>query len=195
MSIHTEASVTLFIADFANVDGGGKVNALGAGFEVVGVQPNSFSAPMSLVLWIDVPSRHVGEQFTFSIELRDEESDQIVRVPGPTGRSEPLRIQQVARVNPPNVPGVFLPQGFPSRTNFLMAFPNGVQVTPGHSYRWVAQIDGQGRPGWNTRFHVAGPPPIVFGGVDNPEGLEDMPQLTDEAPAEPDTPDAPDVPD
>lgn len=183
MSIFADAHVTLFLADYASTDAAGKVNALGVGFALSGVQGNGFTAPQYVVGLVDVPSRYADQEFSLSLELRNDDTNQIVTLPpGPSGQREALRFQQLSKVEPPRFAGVYVPSSMYARVQVILAFQQGLILQPGVTYRWCLGIDGQSRAGWTARFHVAGPPPgPVVGGPADISVLDDLPPFpTDE---------------
>ena len=169
MGIFDDARAIIFVADHLAIDAGGKITALGLGFGIAGVQPNGLIAPQHVGVMIDVPSKYAGQDFALTIELRDESTGHTVEVPGPSGKIEALRVQQLLKVQPVNVPGLYLPESVPARVQTSLAFPMGLPLQPGKSYKWWLEIDAQHRAGWEAAFHVAGPPPPpVFGGPAGP---------------------------
>lgn len=175
MSIHSEAHAVIFVADYIGIDAAGKINAIGAGFALTGVTPEGQTPPQHVAVLIDVPSRYDGDEFALSLELREESSDSVVQVAGPTGQLEALRLQQVMQVNRPQISGAYLPTNLSCRVQATIGFPMGLQLQPGRTYGWHLQIDGQTRAGWVAKFHVVGPPPgPVFGG---PSGPADIPGM------------------
>jgi hypothetical protein len=192
MSVHSDSRAVIFLADHAEDGGNGKVYALGAGIRLVGIAPNGQTPPMSVVVMIDVPSKYVGDDFPISIDLRRDDTNELVRVQmPPTGQLEPLRIQQMVRPDPPIVPGLSIPREVGARIQMVLNFANGLVLQPNSLYRWSLEIDGQSNKAWHATFYVIGPPPPpVFGGPANPASA-DMPPLreyrvprTEETPAE-----------
>jgi hypothetical protein len=176
MSIFSDCRVAVLLADYAVADASGKLNMLGAGFNITGLQATGLTPPQYVVTIVDVPARYIGQDFPVGLELKDDTNGQTVTVPGPTGNLEALRIQQLAKADPPHVPGVYLPPTLWSRVQFVMGFPNGLPLQPGGLYHWRVEIEGQHRPGWSAHFHVAGPPPApVFGGPSGSEEIEGLP--------------------
>ena len=177
MAIYDDTNMFLLLADYIGIDTAGKINAIGAGFTLTGVQQNGLSAPQYLAAVIDIPGKYHGQQFAFSLELRDESTGRPVQLVTDTvGTLEPLRIQQVVSVTRPTPPNVYIPDSMFARAQVTIGFPEGVPVKPGRTYGWHAQVDGQTRAGWSTRFHVPGPPPPpVIGG---PSGPASIPGLT-----------------
>ncbi len=176
MSVSESAHVVVLLADYINVDAAGKVNALGAGFLISPLQPSGLTAPQHLAVLVDVPSRHAGQEFALSVELRDDTLDTAVQVPGPTGKMEALRVQQLVRGDRPSIPGLYLPDTMPVRVQLTLGFVQGLPLAPGKFYSWRAEVDGQHRQAWRARFHVPGPPPPpVFGGVTGPADVPTIP--------------------
>jgi hypothetical protein len=170
-----DAHVTVLLADYIGVDAGGKVNAIGAGFTITGIQPHGLTAPQHVVVLIDVPGKYAGREFAFSLELRDEDSGSVVQVAAPSGQPDTMRIQQILKGERSQAPDVYLPESMFLRIQVAMAFVNGLPLAPGRFYSWRAQVDGQHRRDWSARFHVLGPPPPpVFGG---PAGPADIPNI------------------
>lgn len=176
MAIAEDAQVVVLLADYIGVDAAGKLNALGAGFTVVG-HNGSTTAPLHVAAIIDVPAKYVGEDFALSLQLQDETSGRLVQVPGQSGVLEALRVQQVVRVERPQSAGsVHLPPTMFARVQTVVGFPAGLPLIAGNYYAWQVQIDGHSRPEWQSRFYVPGLPPApVFGG---PSGPASIPPLT-----------------
>jgi hypothetical protein len=77
--------------------------------------------------------------------------------PSPTGERQPLRVEQVFRVEPARIPGVNVPTNAPSRVQVILNFPTGIPLAIDRQYRWHVEIDGVGSPQWEANFHVVGP--------------------------------------
>lgn len=177
MTIYNEAHVVVLIADYIGIDSAGKINALGAGFGLAGVQPHGLTAAQYVIVLVDVPAKYAGQQVALTLELRDETTGQPVMLPtNPAGNLEPLRIQHVPQIPPVQVPGLYLPQDVvQSRVQMPVAFQDGLPLQPGHAYAWRVQIDGQTRDGWKAQFYVPGPPPPpVFGGPNGPPSITNI---------------------
>lgn len=173
MGIFDDAHVTILVADYVGIDGGQKANVLGAGFMATMAGPGGMTAPQYVLVMVDLPAKHAGTEFALSLELRDDSSGGAVKLVGPHGQSEALRVQMVVkgeRVQPTQV--VYLPPDLQVRVQHVMGFPNGIPLEAGHSFTWRLEIDGQHRKGWTCSFHVLGPAPSpVFGGPSSPTDL------------------------
>jgi hypothetical protein len=168
---------TVLIADYIGADAGGKLNALGVGFTITGLQANGATGPMYVALMVDLPATFVGQQVPVAVQLRDETTGNLVEAVGPSGDNEAVRVTQLAAVSAPHlVHGLFVPPDMFSRVQLVMAFPQGLPLKPGGIYAWEAEVNGDVDPRWTARFHVLGPPPQpVYGGPAGPAGLPTLP--------------------
>ena len=172
MALANDAQVTLLLGDYIGIDAGGKVNAIGAGVQILGLQGQQ-TAPHHLAVWVRVPVKYVGQQFTLLIELRNKDTGTVASVAGPMGQPEALRVQQLATVERPSLPGLALPDSVQAQIQYVMAFMTGLPLDPGYSYQWRVEIDGTHRKGWVVDFFVpSGPAMPIFGG---PAGQADIP--------------------
>lgn len=133
------ASVT--IADFVNVDAGGKANLIGAGISLLGFDPQQgVTSPFALYVRLVSPLP-TNDRPAVEILLADA-SGQPVMLPGPMGEAQALRISQNVDFPPVAVQGVTIPNGaIPSVAQFAINFANGLPLAPGHSYSWRIQLD------------------------------------------------------
>ncbi len=176
MSVFDEATVFLAVADYMAQDSGGKINALGLGFGVSGLQPHGQTGAIFIAAFVEAPRRFIGETASITLELRNVTDDEVVTAAGPTGLPEALRITQLVKFDPPNAPGIDLGEDFPVRIQVLLGFPIGLPLQAGKTYAWKLRIDERTRPGWQARFHVpATPPGPIIGG---PAGPADIPNVT-----------------
>lgn len=129
------------IADFVNIDDGGKANIIGGGVTMLGVDAqqgvtSAFAIHVRLVSRTPLDDRPAVE-----IVLVDA-SGQPVLVPGPMGESQAVRISQIVEFLPAVVAGVHIPAGsVPSSNQFAINFSNGLPLTPGQSYSWHVRLD------------------------------------------------------
>jgi hypothetical protein len=162
VSLADEARVSLMLADFANADATGKLNIIGGGWQVTARLSTGMTPPICVIARVEVPASHYGEQIAWSMSLLGEAGD-VVSLPGPSGELQALRIQQLAKVEKPNVPGLFLPpNSLRSQVQVVLNFSGGLLLAPG-AYSWLFEIDGNEEPHWNIEFVVLGPPaqPVI----------------------------------
>jgi hypothetical protein len=172
MTLFDDARVTLLVADYVGVDAGGKLNVLGLGFTISGLQPTGATAPQAVAALVDLPSRYVGQDFALSIDLRDDTTGEIVQVQRLDGGQDALRVQQNVTVQPIAVPGLQIPREMNARVQVNLGFPGGLPLVAGHFYSWRAEIDGNTKDVWRATFWVVGPPPgPVFGGPAGPAAI------------------------
>ncbi|OAN37435.1 hypothetical protein [Microbacterium sp. H83] len=133
------ASITL--ADYVNIDGGGKANLIGAGIALLGFDPQQgVTTPFALYVRL-ISAMPTTDQPAVEILLVDA-SGQPVMLPGPMGEGQAMRISQNVEFPPPAAPGVTIPSGaLPSVAQFAINFANGLPLAPGHSYSWRVQLD------------------------------------------------------
>lgn len=158
--IADNARVSILIGDFAATDAAGKVNVLGAGWQFAGIDAQTgMSAPHTLLVMVDIPPAHYNDSFALAAYLVDE-TDTPVEVPGPAGDPQALRIQHLAKVEEPNLPGVVIRRKIvPAHIQMVVDFRGGLPLPPSHMYSWQVEIDGDARPTWRSSFYVVGPPP------------------------------------
>jgi hypothetical protein len=166
-SIAAGARAVILIADFANVDAGGKLNLLGAGWQVVRRAAPSPGAPPALpphsvVVIIDIPPAHVGEQFAMTLILNDAHGEPVTIENPILGEPQALRIQQLVTVQAAPVPGV-PPGEVAGRVQAVIGL-QALVVDPGIPYTWTLEIDGHRSYHWQAVFFVAREEvPPVFG--------------------------------
>lgn len=186
MTVFRDAQVTILLADYAGQDAGGKLNVIGGNIRFLGQIAEGVSTPFCLVVQVDVPARHAGQEYALTVEIHDVTTGRPVSLPGPSGQLEPLRAQQVVTVEPLQLaPGLHRPTDAFVSTNMVMQFSNGLPLQAGHSFEAKVQIDGQTR-NWFYRFHTLRQQPgVVFGGPMNPPDIEGIGQYVVDPPEEP----------
>jgi hypothetical protein len=184
MTLFDDATALVAIADYIGVDAGGKINAIGLGFTVAGIQPTGFTAPQYVVALVDAPASYAGEQAMLTLELRNLTDDEVVQGPGPSGQLEAVRITSQAKFERPNLPGGILGEDMPVRVQVTLGFPVGVaNLVPGKTYAWKLQVDGRSRPSWRAFFHVpSAPPGPIFGGPAGPSSIPNVGSIETETP-------------
>lgn len=173
-AVADESRVSLLLADYAAADGAGKVNALGLGWGLAGVNPQTgMTPPQAVVAMLDSPPSLYGEAFSVTLTLYGE-GDRPVEVPGPSGQLGALRLTHQARIDEPRfAPGANVPRNVVwAHTQVILNLANGIRLAPGHLYTWRLEIDATQDPKWAVSFYVpAAPGAPVFGGPANPASI------------------------
>lgn len=161
--IAENASVTILVADFANVDAAGKINLLGAGVAMVGFDPmQGLTSRFSIGVVIHVPTKFLPADFSFEISLVSQ-GGELVMLPGPA-EAQPLRVAQPVSMDRPNVSSSPAIRGhIGSNHQAVLDFSNGLPLAVGGLYEWHVRIDGDVDRVWTYPFAVAGPQGPVFG--------------------------------
>lgn len=154
----------MLLADYAVADTAGKLNIIGGGWQMSGLQAQTGqTGAMALVIMIDLPPKFYDEEFSIDYALYDD-ADGLVQVPAPTGEMMALRVGQTAKAEIPATPGRYVPEkSLWSRTQLITNFPTGLPLPAGKSYTWKLRIDNDPEHEWAVTFHVVGaaPPPVV----------------------------------
>lgn len=139
--------VTLLLSDSAQ-EAGGKVHALGLGWNVCG----SPTPPMGVVVFIEVAWDETNRNIEFRLELVDADGHPVT-APGPFG-DQPLVIEgQTQAGRPPGIPpgsDITIP---------LVLNIGPLPLAASQRYEWRVQIDGRSRAEWTRSFYVVPPPP------------------------------------
>jgi hypothetical protein len=173
MTIEQDARVRILMADYAMNDAVGKLNLIGGNIAFLQLPDGVSTAPLSVVVSVEVPAKYVDQSYALAVELYDVTANSVVQVPGPDGRLQAMRIQQVATVNPLQLdPSMKRPDDAYIGNHIVMGFPTGMQLPRGHTFDWRVQINTQRRQHWETRFHVLEPvAQPVFGGPAMPSSI------------------------
>lgn len=176
-AVAERSKVTVILADYAAADAVNKVNILGTGFQIAGVDAaTGLTSPQTVVVFIDTPPEQYGEDFAVTLTLRGMD-DRPVELPGPAGTPQAMRVAQNLRVEEP----IFPPEAnVPRRitwahTQIIFNIANGLPLAPGQLYTWTLEIDSTRDPRWVASFYVPGPRPRpVFGGPSNPASIPEL---------------------
>jgi hypothetical protein len=140
--------VNVILADMGQNDPSGKLNILGAGWSVTGVQANGLSPNSALAIFIEVPWDKCNRELELVIELLSEDGEPVM-LPLPEGL-QPLRIAHKVVITTP--PGA--PNGSDGHHAELVNLVGGLPLSPGTWYRWRVSIDDEHREGWEAKFFV-----------------------------------------
>lgn len=157
------ARATVIVADFINVDAGGKMNIIGAGITTVALDATTGqTSPFYVAALANVDPKFVGQQFSFELALYSHDNGEVVTMPTAVGEGVAIRMGSIVHVPPPQPPpGSFIPPGtIRPGANLLVNFP-GLPLAAGKYYEWRASIDGS--PVAEAGLLVPGPPPTTFG--------------------------------
>jgi hypothetical protein len=140
-SVSEGITASIVLADFVNVDAGGKANIIGAGLRVLPVDPNTnVTPPFGLLVLLSSPISSGDEGPAFEIVLCTADG-QLVEMAGPAG-SQAVRFSQNIDFSEPGALGVVLPRGtLPSTVQIAVNFGGGLPLQVGNSYQFRAQVD------------------------------------------------------
>ncbi len=127
---HPEIGFKVILCDAAKADDSGKLNMLGAGWNMTG----SPTAPHAVALLIQVPWDRANQKLPVRVELLTEDGEAVIS-PGPTG-PQPLLSEMALEVGRP--PGVAA--GSTLNAAFALNVAS-LALSPGR-YEWRATVDG-----------------------------------------------------
>lgn len=135
----------VLLADYAQSDNAGKVNALGLGWSITSTPtpPNHAVVVILRVGWDETNTEH-----SLVLRLLTADGHNAVEVPTPFG-SQPLAIEAAFEVSRP--PG--LPRGSTIDHSLAINIAASLPLTPGR-YEWRLQIDGDEHDDWRAPFTV-----------------------------------------
>lgn len=122
---------SLFLADFAQTDEKGKINAIGLSWTNI----TTPLPPFAVVIVVDIDWSETNQPHRVTCELLDDDG-QPVRVQGPVG-AQPLRFEmQVEAGRPPRTI-----HGTAFRSALAVNVGGGMPLAPGR-YQWRVSVDG-----------------------------------------------------
>jgi hypothetical protein len=130
--------VTMMLADAAQV-AEGKLNVLGAGWNVTGPAPT----PFAIGIIIGVPWHHTNRQHQYRLELVDLDGNSIVL----EGMDAPIVFEEEFEVGRP----------VGMREGSYLAFPRAINFAPmplpaGSYFEWRLTLDAETREDWRLPF-------------------------------------------
>jgi hypothetical protein len=141
-------NVTIHLANSANVDSGGLVNALGLGWQITGPSP---LPPFSVIVLVTAPEDRSEEPFEVRLQLTKSTGEPVMT--GDPDEAQPVELRVMAHVGP----STKRPAGLPTGANLLVEMAPGLLLEPG-IYEWVVSIDGESQPSWRRPFYVRAKP-------------------------------------
>lgn len=140
--------VTILLADAANLDDAGRVNALGLGWEIIGPPPLS---GFTVIVKLTASEERRGERFTIRLQLLDSTGTPVVW--GQKDPAEPLDVQFNVEVSRAST----VPAGMKEGAAVILEMGPGLLLEPG-IHEWVASVDGETKPHWRQPFYVRAKP-------------------------------------
>lgn len=145
--------VAVVLADAAQGTPDGKAHALGLGWTFTSAP----TAPMALVILLDVDWNETDRDLPCRIDLVDEDGGQVV-LTNADGTQQPIEIGFSVRVVRP--PGH--PEGVPIRWTQTVSLPP-LPLPPGRRFQWRVGVDGAVGMPWTASFGTRAPAPGADG--------------------------------
>lgn len=137
----------VLLADFAQTDMSGKVNALGLGWSVTQTPTSN----MAVVVMVKVGWNETNQKHRLRLNLLTTDGHHAVNVPTPLG-VQPLQLEGEFEVGRP----ADLPEGSTIDHALAVNVGPGLALPPGR-YEWRLKIDDQDEATWRAAFVVRGP--------------------------------------
>ena len=138
------ADVTVLLANAANLDASGQVNALGLGWEIIGPSPLP-----GFVVIVQVKASEDQREERFNVRLQLLDSGGNVVASGQQDAMEPLDVEFQGEPSP----AAKVPAGLRGGAAVILEMGPGLLLEPG-IYEWVVSIEGETQPHWRQRFYV-----------------------------------------
>ena len=134
------AHVRIILADYAAADDKGKLNIVGGGISIVGINPQTQSTgAFSVVAIVSFAPTFIGESPAIELQLEDEHGEIFVM---PGDPSQKLRAGVANELKPSDILGLTLPgNAVRLKSQIVMQFMNGLPLEPGHTYSWRLKVD------------------------------------------------------
>jgi hypothetical protein len=153
---------SILLADAAQVTPDNKVQALGIGWDVLGVGNQH-----TVVVCVWVPWDQANIPQTMVLSLAGEDG-QPVLMPDQSGGSAPLEVGRVVEVGRP----AGVAHGVPALIPWVVNVGPGLPFTPGTRYVWRLSINDHSEDHWRRSFVFAHHPlPRAPGGGVGPTGI------------------------
>lgn len=161
--ISDNAIVRILLANHISVDASDAANILGAGIELISVDPaTGMTVPFALMALISFRREDAGEAPAIEVTLEDA-SGNAVMLPSPAGPLGPPQAIRVAAANQLQerlFPGIYVPRGtVRPRVQVVLNFATGLPLAVGQSYSFRVRIDNQTKDHWVEPFYIPGPNP------------------------------------
>lgn len=132
----------ILVADFVNIDSGGKLNIIGGGVSVLGFNAlTGRTADFAVIARITCVDPTRDDEAAVELILADS-SGETVQLPSGDGQSQALRVAQNFRFEPATAHGVTVPKGaLDSSNQMILNFYGGLPLSPGLTYTWRLHVD------------------------------------------------------
>lgn len=137
----------VLLADFAQTDVSGKVNALGLGWSVTQTPTSN----MAVIVMVKVGWNETNRKHRLSLNLLTADGQHAVNVPTPLG-VQPLQVEGEFEAGRP----AGLPEGSTIDHAIAVNVGPGLALAPGR-YEWRLKIDNDEGVTWRAAFVVRGP--------------------------------------
>ena len=142
------ARINLLIANYASLTTDGAANMVQAGIGVLyasrvpNIQFEKYSTPsFSVYTSISCDPKYIGEEYSCSLELRDD-TGALLDMPDANNGAK-MRLSQILTVQAIQVPNLVIPKGVLWPTyQFAWNFPTGIILEPDKAYSWTVTVDG-----------------------------------------------------
>ena len=165
-AVADSAHVRIILADYAIVDAAGKLNIVGGGITIIGVNVSTgLTAPHAVAVLVTFDPVFLGESPAVEMSLESEHGE-LVSLPsaGGVGTPQAIRVGLSDHLKAPTLPGALVP---PDATrpsvHTVLNFNNGLPLAPGQKYRWRVKVDHTTRDEWTETFFIPtlAPGPVV----------------------------------
>ncbi|WP_328494953.1 hypothetical protein OHS59_21005 [Streptomyces sp. NBC_00414] len=135
--------VTLSLAQAANIDVSGHLNALGLSWEIIGPSP---LPAFVVVAVVRVPPDQSKQALRAELRLVDASGQDVTLG---DGSERKMLIQDTITVPPASE----RPAGLSGGAAMIVEMSAGLVLDPG-LYEWILTVSGESRPEWRRRFYV-----------------------------------------
>ncbi len=153
-------TIRIVLADVGLADPAGKLNLLGAGWNVTQILPTGGTPDSAVAVFVEVPWDLCNRELRLTLELLDQDLNPVT-VQTPDGPST-IRISQTIVVS--STPGA--PNGSDGQAAVIVAIRGGLPLAPGSWYKWRAFIEDHNDLAGEAKFFVQRQPGMpTFGGL------------------------------
>ena len=152
--VASSAHVHMTLAVYASIDASGKINIIGGGITVLGIDAAAgVAAPHAIVAVVTFRTEFIGESPPVELALEHDDGS-IVAIPGAIGPFGEPQLLRVGAADPLKAPVSMVGANVPydairPRAQFVMHFGNGLPLAPGRGYTWRIKVDHDTRDEWS----------------------------------------------